>query len=815
MNYGNILEEELKNKIAKDLFPKLDCTRIIGKVDFCVSPQITELELFEAESYLWAEAKRGQSNIYYSITQLILTIGKARTFDNYLPPSFLGAFDSEKIAFIPYNKIQSIFYKNDFNWTVAPSNYETKEFKLINSLIKAIIDEKTLCYYYDKDLSELKNFIQSNFNTGKSNLSKISIDKNNFIGVYSKWLKDVMPTISCNWVMAKKKGIIDGDFYLADLISEDSKTLKEALFVQLKDDHYELDRKIDDLGMSSTTTAVFSDNQIAHKHFWNRYERPPAEEYWEYIVQRRDLLVPQDVRERKGSFFTPQKWVQLSQKYIADVFGVDWQSEYYIWDCAAGTGNLLIGLTNKYNVWASTLDVQDVEVMKDRIENGANLLESHVFQFDFLNDSFDKLPDGLKEIIVSPEKRERLIIYINPPYAEAASSKTVTGNAENKTNVSNTSMVYNKYSTEMGKACRELFTLFFIRIYKEIPGSKIAEFSKLKILQATNFKEFRDIFQARLQKMFMVPAFTFDNVTGNFPIGFFIWDTKEKETIHDYITDVFDEDGHFLFKKKVFVQNDVRTINDWLKNYIREGDELVTMCCIGADFQHQNYVNINYKDHLKGVGNAKGIAKFNITKFNLKVACIYFAVRKCIEATWMNDRDLFLFPGNEWKDDEEFINDCFIYTIYNLNIQIKNGTNNFIPFSEEEVNAKDSFTSHFLSDYIQGKLKVDASADMFPEFNLAIPSKPMKLSDEATMVQSFGKELWQYYHSYKNVNTNATYYDIREYFQGRNDKGKMNKESMDHEYAKIVKNLRYSLKILSKKISEKAILYSFLQDTII
>ncbi len=47
---------------------------------------------------------------------------------------------------------------------------------------------------------------------------------------------------------------------------------------------------------------------------------------------------------------------------------------------------------------------QDVDVMKDRIANGANLLESHVFQFDFLNDSFEKLPKSLQEIINNPEK---------------------------------------------------------------------------------------------------------------------------------------------------------------------------------------------------------------------------------------------------------------------------------------------------------------------------------------------------------------------------------------------------------------------------
>lgn len=58
-------------------------------------------ELFAQESLLWAEAKTGVSDVYNSIVQLILTIGKARTFDQFLPPPMLGALDGEKIAFIP------------------------------------------------------------------------------------------------------------------------------------------------------------------------------------------------------------------------------------------------------------------------------------------------------------------------------------------------------------------------------------------------------------------------------------------------------------------------------------------------------------------------------------------------------------------------------------------------------------------------------------------------------------------------------------------------------------------------------------------
>jgi len=244
-------------------------------VYFCVSFHQTKNQLFEHESLLWAEAKQGSSDIYKSITQLILTIGKARTFDNYLPPTMLGAFDCEKIAFIPYSEIHDVFYMNDFNWNVTPSNQDTKEFQFVENKVKSIIDEKALLFYFEKDDKELIKFIKNNFVVGKFGLTKIRIDKNNFMVIYNKWLQTVKPTIAVNWEIAKKSGIIDGDFYLADLLSYENESLKEKLFVLLKKDHYELDRKFDEMGMFSSRTTTFNDGQKQHNQFWNKYERPP------------------------------------------------------------------------------------------------------------------------------------------------------------------------------------------------------------------------------------------------------------------------------------------------------------------------------------------------------------------------------------------------------------------------------------------------------------------------------------------------------------------------------------------------------------
>ncbi|NLJ20446.1 MAG: hypothetical protein GX429_04930 [Bacteroidales bacterium] len=811
MKYRNIREEELKNKVAQDYFWLYDCSKIIGNVDFCVSMHKASKEATEQESLLWAEAKKKSSDIYKSVVQLVLTIGKARTFDKYLPPPMLGAFDGEKIAFIPYNEIHDVFYQNDFNWNVTPSDYSTKEFQLIYEKVKNIIDQNLLLFYFEKDDKDLKKFIKENFIPGHFGFTKIKIDKNNFMVIYNKWLQEVKPTIAVNWDAAKKSGIIDGDFYLADLLSNDNETLKEKLFVLLRHDHYELDRKIDESGMFSRKQADFNDGQKAHTRFWNKYERPPKEEYWDYIVERRDLLVPQDVRERKGSFFTPQIWVELSQKYLTDVLGEDWQDEYYVWDCAAGTGNLLAGLTNKYNIWASTLDQQDVEVMHDRINNGANLLHEHVFQFDFLNDDFSKLPLPLQNIINDPEKRKKLVVYINPPYAEATSAKTVTGTGENKAKTSTDNKTYLKYRSKIGKASNELFAQFLIRIYCEIPTCKIANFSKLKNLQSTNFLDFREIFRAKLEKIFLVPANTFDNVQGEFPIGFFIWNTETIEKFEQITADVYNFEGEFIGEKKLY-GNLPESINKWIKIFDNKNIKGVGyMENPAPDFQNNKFLCIT---------NYIGTRHVNYYCFNEKSlisGAIYFAVRHCIEPTWLNDRDQFLYPNDGWETDTEFQNDCLAFTLFHSQNRItsKEGINHWIPFTEQEVNAQEKFESHFMTDFIKGKPKPPHKSpftlSILFEPEVSYNRAPLKFSEEATAVFDAGRELWKYYHRQPNCNVNASLYDIKEHFQGRNEKGKMNNRSEDETYMNLIGNLRDALTQLAKKIEPKVYEYGFLK----
>jgi hypothetical protein len=599
---------------------------------------------------------------------------------------------------------------NDFNWNVTPSNHETKEFKLIKERIEATLKKNTYVFDYEKDAKELQTFIKNNVAKATTS-NKIKIDKNNFIPIYLRWLDVVKPIIDVNWDDLKKANILDSDFYLADLfvddkdtqVLEDDSTIRDNLFVVFQNQGYKIAKENIKQMFDATINLKIKETYLL---FWKNYKRPPLKEFQDYIIERRDLLVPQDIRERKGAFFTPRKWVELSQKYLTDYLGENWQDDYYIWDCAAGTGNLLAGLTNKYNIYASTLDQADVSVVHERIDHGANLLKNHVFQFDFLNDDFTKLPQSLQDIINDEEKRKKLVIYINPPYAEVSSV-----GEKGKAGV-NLSKTHTKYKVILGTAGRELFTQFLIRIYAELNGVTLAEFSTLKMLQGSAFSNLKEYFKATLEKIFIAPGDSFDNVRGQFPIGFKIWNLNNKNVFKNINADVYNKQGEYAGIKGIYSSDKNLYINKWISSFKVNLHFIGFLAGTnGNDFQQNNIVYIlNRKDQM---ANPRGIW---ISKENLFFVSIYLAVRKSISSNWLNDRDQFLFPNENWKTDTEFKNDCLTFTLFDNsnNINCSEGTNYWIPFTEQEVNAQAKFESAFMTDFMKGKIQPEVqNEDLF------------------------------------------------------------------------------------------------------
>jgi len=818
-------EEHLKTLVFNDYF-KLCKESVMGfgKIDLAIK--------YCNKHIVWCEAKHKPNDLFKMFAQLIFTIYQHKR--EHKKPKYICVFDNEKIAFIQFSEIAPLFNANlyaDFNWNVTPSNQNTKEFKIIQEIISGqkslleqqenIVDFSQRVFYFAKDKQKLKEWIAKHI-TSEDYAVADKINAGNFQEIYNEWCEEVKPYIAEDWEAVKGKyNILDCDFFLADLFSseDDNHTIEEKLSVLLEDDRYR--QKRDNIQVFNERTIFFKKNNGKEKHtqFWKKYERPPENIYWQIILNRRDLLVPLDVRERLGAFFTPPEWVKLSQQYMSDVWGN--LDDYFIWDCAGGTGNLLEGLNNKYNLFISDINIENVYITQAKTtkNNDAMFLEEHCFQFDFLNDEFDKLPSQLKKIIDDPEKRKKLIIYINPPYAEATSTATKLGTKKNKTGVATVHYIHKKYSEQLGKARNELFALFLVRIYFEIPECKIGTFSTLKELVSPAFKSFRKFFLSQFKKGFIIPANTFDNVKGNFQIGFTIWDTKHDKHFQSATLDVFDRDRNFIGKKKYVDGLDCKYINDWIKNYKDNKNNFsAKLCFVGNDFQNQGKIHIcSFEKEII----AHDVV-FNISQNNLIIASIYFAVRKVIEGNWINHRDQFLYPNEKWKKDKEFQSDCLTYTLFhgkNL-IQSQYGINHWIPFREHEVDAKSYFDSHFMTDFISGKIEISSNGNVFS------PSKkinqPLQFSKEAQKVFDCGRELWKYYHQQVGENTfnrydveynvNASLYDIRRAFQGEKN-GRMNSKSNDERYNELLANLREALnKLGDEKIVPKVYEYGFLLE---
>jgi hypothetical protein len=819
-DYSNVKKEEtFKSLVKDDFFKQFGYEPNIDNIDFVITAQSTRgADLFNdgagaSVHYLWAEAKKGTCDIYDMYTQLILTCKKTYTDGVYLAPSWLGCFDQTRISFVPFNAVLPVFSLADFNWNTVPSDHTSADFKKARSAVEKLIGAHLIIFHFGGDENDIKQFIQQNFIIGANAAIKSPITEANFVQIFYKWVKKVRPTINMTneeWAEYKKADVLECDFFRADVMSDNgnSITISEKLKIILENDKYKLKdkTKFDRLIYAD---IGFTDEGSAYRKFWNRYERPPAEIYHKYIIDRRDLLMPENIRERKGTFFTPKIWADKSKEYLEAVFGKNWQEEYYIWDCAAGSGNLLAGLTNPYNVFASDIDQANVETMKamSAIDKNLTLLDSHIFQFDFLNDILTKedfnaradfcaqfglpaperkMPQTLCDIIDAPEKRKKLIVYINPPYAEASSTTAAMGTGHSKAGVSITNKMLHKYQPSIGKATNEISALFMARIYNELSGCRLALFSKMKFVCTQNFIKFRFFFMATYKSGFVVRGNTFDNVNGQFPIAFTIWDLDGKSFPKYIDTDVPETGG-----KKRFWDDLNKSINNWIKQFnIQSPDALGLMIMDAPDFQkiHQPIITL-----IKGSRHA---VFYSFTERNLTIGCIYLSVRLCIEPTWLNDRDQFLYPDDGYKTDTEFQNNCLVFTLFHgqNRISIADGINHWIPFTEAEVGAKDKFQSNFMSAFLKGR----------------------EFSTEAAAVLDAGRELWKYYHlkikTIKSASVNASFYDIRDYFQGRNEKGKMNNTSADEQYNQLIAVLREAKKTLAVKIAPKVYEYGFLKE---
>lgn len=466
---------------------------------------------------IWFEAKdTGKHSSYAMFTQLLHYVQVALNKGETIPP-FLAVIDTEKAALMKNADVLPFLAKKTVPWGKSASQYTQEALAEISAHIGTHFVSFKISTHEDEFISTVKAAIKS------GDIIRTPITPDNLKQVFDKWVAMVGREIN---------GVPEEDYallFFADIMHDGTVSTHANLPAEL---------------LHKNGAPVFSlgghnyelGNKEGYRQFWAIYHKPPKAEYRNYLLERRDSLIPLDERSFKGAYYTPLAVVDKAYDKLAETLGKNWQKEYIVWDMCCGVGNLEVKHSNPRNIYMSTLDQADVDVMKAT----KTCVAATRFQYDYLNDDIsddgkidynltNKVPECLRKAIAEGKK---ILVLINPPYAEAANADNVTitggANAESKLGVSKTLVA--KIMDKQGYAARELFVQFLVRIAQEIPTATVAMFSKLKYVNAPNFEKFRDAWNAKYQGGFVVHSKAFDGLKGDFPIGFLVWQTNQNAT---------------------------------------------------------------------------------------------------------------------------------------------------------------------------------------------------------------------------------------------------------------------------------------------
>jgi len=718
-------------------------------------------------------------------TQLLHYVQQALSNGEEIPP-FLCVIDTRKAAIMKTADALPLLNnkKQPIKWGKSASGYTQEALDVVSAYIGTYLVSFKIETHEEEFIFTIKNAIKS------GDIIRTQITPDNLKQVFDKWIG--MIGVEIKGVAAEEYALL----FFADIMSDGTVSTHSNLPAELlhrgNSPVFSLGGKIYELG-----------NKEGYRQFWAIYHRPPQQEYRNYLLERRDSLIPLDERSFKGAYYTPLAVVDKAYDKLTEILGKKWQEKYIVWDMCCGVGNLEVKHSNPRNIFMSTLDQADVDVMKAT----KTCVAATRFQYDYLNDDItddgkidysitNKIPVALRQAI---KGGKNLLVLINPPYAESGSG--IGKGDMNKKEVEKTKVNAIMKSIETGYASKELFVQFLVRIGLEIPTATIAVFSKLKYVNAPNFEVFRKYWNANYLGGFVVHSKVFDGLKGDFPIGFLIWKTDQlaqnKQPIIDITTEVFNKNVQPIGEKKFFNLPNKSFLNVWMKKS-KTNNELalplsnaitvsrnprIKMSCNNMkgflfagnnDFQNASTGTLISSSIYTG-RNGGGVY---LDEKNLWQAAIVFSVRRLIKPTWLNDRDQFLQPTEIITD--EFKSDCLIWMLFNgsnltasANNLEWNGkqwsiVNHFIPFTEEEVGAPDRFESDFMVRYIA-----------------ALPSIKKAgggpFSDEAKAVLAEGKKLWQAYFAHTDVHSvreelklnrpDVGWYQIRKALQARNNSG--------------------------------------------
>lgn len=724
---------------------------------------------------VWFEAKEAPTPPIIMFGQLLVYVRAAKKRGEAIP-AFLAVIDREKAAMMPTERALPLLDDKSIVWPKSGSQAGKELAAQIAPYVQAHIVEYTVAHDEAAFVQAVRDAIR------ERRIIRTPITPDNLRQVFDRWVA----------MIGSELGVTNeadhAVLFFADIMhdgtQEKMNNLPARLLMTAAGPTFLLNGKTFELA-----------SKRGYQNFWAIYHRPPEQKHRQYLLERRDSLLPVDEQKFKGAYYTPLHIVDKAYDQLRATLGEDWQDRYLVWDMCAGVGNLEAKHSNLRNVFMSTLDEADVTIMR----SNPAFAGAEIFQYDYLNDDVTdfgeidyslsgKVPMALRNAIADAregkEGAKPILVLINPPYAESGSG--IAKGDENKIGVERTRINSWMRELNVGYASKELFTQFLIRIRHELPDATLAMFSTLKYVNAPNFEPFRRIWQAKYLDGFVVHSRAFDGLKGNFPIGFLIWDQSYNLPLSDIATNALNRVSALVDEKVYAVRPASSFLNVWMAKTPAKGGPALPLSnaltvarnprpkkhyngalgylyASNNDLQHAGQETLITSSIFTG-GNGGGIW---LTPGNLWQAAVVFSVRLLIPHTWQNHNDQFLQPSEPLS--EEFKSDCLVGMLFagkNLtagadglrwNERDWSLVNHFIPFTEAEVGAKGRFESDFMVRHMAG----------------------MAFSPEAQAVLDEGRKLWTRFHAtdfprrirdeYKLGRPDAGWYQIRRALEAYGD----------------------------------------------
>lgn len=675
INMYKVLQTVLVEKDVENIY-RDELLNVLGRISTTISSKYGTDGIIKASRYkdesinlsVLLECKydtnfKNRLDIIKVLIQALYYLNRFEYYGEDLP-NVIMVGDRNECFCLHSNNIKPYLDFEGVDWSIAPSSAVKNNTKLLKTMMG---DEEIIPYIFEIDENfKFEKVIEKAVGLSKDQTNFVRITEKNIDRVFNDFISNVLYHNNITKEMANKLVNV----FLSVLINPT--------------ENYIHPNKPQTL-VTKNIGNVRVDG-LKFKSFFKHFEKDYTPKEKDKLTAICDRLIEDTTRRFQGEFFTPTLWVEEAHRMIEKEFGVDWKNEYVVWDPAWGTGNLTRDYKFK-ELYVSTLNASDIGLAEQRGYNP----EAVKFQYDFLNDSYDKLPQGLRDVIESSRK---ILVLMNPPYGKPSGHNVGNSGIRSKTNESIVALEMKQ--KKFGKPSSQLYTQFLFRVLELLPNVDIAVFTPTLFLTGSSFEKFRDIYLERFcfRNGMTLKASHFSNVSKEWGIGFSIW-CADGNTKNDFIFSVkeLDSTGKIIStgNKTMYNTDSAVAANDWARGEIKSFDKCDSVVCLGPlNFDQRpgpssrkdgigyincggNNVNTNsqhvglYSVPYAGGGQpGKGYSPgWVVSDINLNESLALFTARKTITSNWINQKDEYLAPNISHPDYQQWNNDCLVYSLFN------------------------------------------------------------------------------------------------------------------------------------------------------